>query len=248
MDEISLKRHLFYDLPRYRLVDLETYGDGGSSGIMASSGVVLMIRQILHTWKQPVAFYLASESCPSSKLKEVIDEAIFQLESIGLTMLALVHDQGSTFYQFVQELGVTPGRPFFEMRGKQYFTIFDPPNLLKNVRNNLMKYSFNVNGKTAKWAHIKEFYNNEKKLAIRTAPTLTEKHIEPNWFQKMNVNLVSHVFSHSVAAGLFTNVALNGLPSEAVGTAELLERIDKIVTALLLPALEATTFPVDQFQ
>ena len=44
----------------------------------------------------------------------------------------------------------------------------------------------------------------------------------------MKVKLASQVFSHSVAAGIFTNVALNGLPSEAAGTAELIERIDKI--------------------
>ena len=44
----------------------------------------------------------------------------------------------------------------------------------------------------------------------------------------MRVKLASQVLSHSVAAGIYTHVSLQGLPSEAVGTAAFLERVDKI--------------------
>ena len=125
-------------------------------------------------------------------------------------------------------MGVTEDRPYFEMHGKQYFTIFDPPHLLKSVRNNLMKYSFSFDNKTALWSDVKAFFDKEQKLAIRTAPKLTPKHINPPQFAKMKVKLATQVFSHSVSAGIATYVALCGLPSRAVGTAELLSKFDKI--------------------
>ena len=56
------------------------------------------------------------------------------------------------------------------MQGKKYFTIYDPPHLLKSVRNNLMKYDVGIDGKVASWNDIKFFYEKDKKLTIRVAP------------------------------------------------------------------------------
>ena len=52
-------------------------------------------------------------------------------------------------------------RWYYEMHGEQYFTFFDPPHLLKSVRNNLLKYSFSFDNKTALWSDIKEFFDKE---------------------------------------------------------------------------------------
>ncbi len=97
-------------------------------------------------------------------------------------MLSLISDQGSNFMSFSKELGITTTETHFEMRGKKYFVIFNPPHLLKSVRNNLLKYNFEFRIKEATWDHIKTFYEKEQKLAIRTAPKLTEKHVDPNGF------------------------------------------------------------------
>ena len=57
----------------------------------------------------------------------------------------------SLFFPYCSEEGekVTPERPYIEWDEKQYFIINDPPHLLKSVRNNLMKYQFSFDGKTA---------------------------------------------------------------------------------------------------
>ena len=125
-------------------------------------------------------------------------------------------------------MGVTEEKPFLEMCGKIYYTIFDPPHLPKSLRNNLMKYNFLFDDKIASWSDIKSFFDKEQKLAIRTAPKLTPKHINPSAFSKMKVKLATQVFSHSVSAGIYTYVALGRLPSKAIGTAELLSKVDKI--------------------
>ena len=228
MDEMSLKSNLFYNESRDSIIGFEDLGEGKKSNLVANSALVFMARGIVESWKQPVSYYLVNESCNSDFLKEIVEENLLQLGSMGLNVLATVSDQGSNFLRFYESLGVSVDRPFFEMHGKRYFTIFDPPHLLKSIRNNLLQYNFQFEEKTASWKDVSAFFDKEQKLAIRTAPKLTVKHINPTQFAKMKVKLATQVFSHSVAAGINTYVALNGLPSSAVGTAELLSRFDQI--------------------
>ncbi len=73
-----------------------------------------------------------------------------------------------------KELGITTTKTHFKMRGKKYFVIFDPPHLLKSVRNNLLKYNIELGIKEATWDHIKTSYEKEQKTCHRTALKLTE--------------------------------------------------------------------------
>ena len=122
----------------------------------------------------------------------------------------------------------TEDKPYLEMDGKQYFTIFDPPHLLKSIRNILLKYQFLFDGKTATWSDITAFVKKEQTLAIRTAPKLTHRHISPPPFGKITVKLAMQVFSHSVSAGIYTYTTLGGLHADAIGTAQLLAKFGKI--------------------
>ena len=63
---------------------------------------------------------------------------------------------------------VTEDKPYLKMHGKQYFTIFDPLHLLKSIRNNLMKYQFLFDGKTATWYDIKAFSKKEQKGQLQS--------------------------------------------------------------------------------
>ena len=228
MDEISLKSHLFYDISKDHLVGLEDFGDGKSSGLVANSALVLMARGILHNWKQPIAYFLVNESCDAYRLKDIISEALLHLESMGLNVVSIISDQGLNFLSFIQSENVTAEQPYIQMRGKNSFVIFDPPHLLQSVRNNLLKYNFEFENKEANWDDMKSFYNKEQKQATRTAPKLTERHINPNGFMKMRVKLADQIFSHSVAAGITLYASLGGFSKSAIGTAEFLERVDKI--------------------
>ena len=149
------------------------------------------------------------------------------LALLGLKVVALVSDQGSNFLKFYETMRVTEDKPYLEMHGKQYFTIFDPPHLLKSIRNNLMKYQFLFDGKTATWSD-KTFFKREQTLTIRTAPKLTHRHISPPPFGKMKVILATQVFSHSVSAGIYTYTTLGGLHADAIGTAQCLAKFDTV--------------------
>ena len=116
-------------------------------------------------------------------------------------------------------MGVSEEEPFFEINGKKYFVLYDLPHPLKSVRNNVMKYYFEFGTKIAKWAHSEEFVQKDQKLPTRLAPKLTEKHLHPNGFSKMKVNLASQIFSHGLSAAINTYVYVHALPGDAIGTA-----------------------------
>ena len=104
--------------------------------------------------------------------------------------------------------------------------MFDPPHLLKSVRNNLMKHNFDVRGKLVKWQYISEFYEADRKQTVKLAPKLTPKHIDLPPFANMRVRFATQVLSHSVAAGIYTHVAFGALSSDAAFTAEFIDTVD----------------------
>ena len=77
-------------------------------------------------------------------------------------------------------------------------------------------------------------------LAIRTAPKLTDKHLRPNGFSKMKVKYATQIFSHTVAAAIFSYVSMGGLPSSVSGTAELLSQFDSIFDSVNSSTIHST--------
>lgn len=70
------------------------------------------------------------------------------------------------------------------------------------------------------WKHVEDFFNLDKRSAIRMAPKLTERHIHLPPFSNMRVKLDTQVFSHSVAAGtkcIYLNLVQNSKWSIHVG-------------------------------
>ena len=108
---------------------------------------------------------------PSTRLRSSVSGALFNPEAIGLNVVALISDQGSTFTQFVNDLGVTADKPHFEM-SKQCFTNLDPLQLPKNARNNVIKYDLGSYDKIVTWAYKDNLYEKKQSLPIRTAQNL----------------------------------------------------------------------------
>ena len=136
MDEMSFKSHLHYDETNDSIIGFEDCGDKETSRALANSALVLMTRGILQKWKQPIAYYFVNESCHRLHLKEIV--TIRHLEDMGLSVISLVSKQGSKCASFCAYMGVSEEEPFFEINGKKYFVLYDPPHLLKSVRNTVM--------------------------------------------------------------------------------------------------------------
>ncbi|GFN89953.1 transposable element p transposase [Plakobranchus ocellatus] len=82
----------------------------------------------------------------------------------------------------------------------QYFVIYDPPHLIKSIRNNLHKSGLKCGTSEVSWKYVEAFYAHDCKLPIRMAPKLTDKHIKLPPFAALRVKLATQVMSHSVAA------------------------------------------------
>ena len=164
MDEISLKTNLFYDISKDRIVGLEDYGSGTRTNKVANSALVLLLRSISGKWKQPLGYALVNGGCLKEEMEEPMKGAIDKVEGIGLKVVVVMSDLGSNFQSLANHLGVTPERPWFIHNQKKYFLMFDPPHLIKCIRNNLMKYTFKSDQYTAKWQDIEEFYTKDKEL------------------------------------------------------------------------------------
>ncbi len=191
-----------------------------------------MARGIKENWKQPLGFVLVNEACPSTKIKTLLLQIIDDLTEMGLHVETITSDLGSNFQSLLHLLNITPVKPWFTHKGKKIIYLFNPPHLIKAVRNNLIKYNFHYNGKVASWDDIKVIYERDKQQTLRSCPKLTEKHINPNDFMKMKVKYATQTLSHTVASTISTYVSLNALPPSAVGTAELISNFDNIFDCL----------------
>ena len=110
---------------------------------------------------------------------------------------ALICDQGPNNRCFLQKLeNVSTERPYIVTNNKKVFVLYDPPHLLKNVRNNFKKSNYKYGDVEVKWECIVDFYNMDKVMSIRMAPKLTDKHIIVPPFSTMKVSLAAQTLSH----------------------------------------------------
>jgi len=226
LDEMALKATLTYDSSKDVVVGFEDFGHLGAGTALCNNALVFMVKGLCAKWKQPIGYFVSHNATCAEKLLSLVSTALQKLSAVGLDVRVIVCDQGSTNQHMLRLLDVTVERPCVEMQGKQVTFMYDPPHLLKSIRNNLVKHDFMVNGNTVSWKYVTEFYNSDSQLQIRMAPKLTKRHIELPPFAAMRVCLAAEVLSHTVAAGISTYVALGKLPDEAIHTAEFVEAVD----------------------
>lgn len=83
--------------------------------------------------------------------------------------------------------------------------LFDPPHLIKCLRNNLLTkdliYEMDGVKRVAKWKHLEELYYADNCIPdSKMLPRLTDHHVVPDKIKKMKVRFATQVFSQRVAA------------------------------------------------
>ena len=112
----------------------------------------------------------------------------------------------------------------YSLTGERVYFMYDPPHLLKSIRNGLYNTGFTMEGKVISWEHIKVLYNIKKFDKIQVAGKLSENHMNLTSFSKMRVDYAAETLSQSVASGLRSVIMLSSkLPKEAIHTAEFCE-------------------------
>jgi hypothetical protein len=195
----------------------------------ATQANVLMVRSIFGDFKLPVAYFLNDPKLNTKKVEKVVVDAIDHLNETGLVVKGLVCDQfGAHQSLFNKIFKVSPEKPYFTREGsdEKIFCFFDPPHLLKSVKNNLKKTiavfeDEEGEEQIASWKHIIDFYKYDTTKITRVAPKLTNAHIYGSAVTNMNVPMAAQILSRTVAGGIEHAVGLRVLKQEAIGTAKL---------------------------
>lgn len=170
------------------------------------------------------------KGCNGQELKSIITDAVRNLVKAGLYPKGLINDQGIT--QLAKILNITKENPVFEVDDQKLVYMYDSPHLLKSARNNLLKYSFEVDGQSSSFGHIRTLYNSFADQPYSSVCKLTPSHMNPNTWEKMNVRLAAQVLSSSVASSLRLLIKYKELPAEAEGTLKIVETFDKLFDML----------------
>ncbi|GFN90970.1 transposable element p transposase [Plakobranchus ocellatus] len=132
-----------------------------------------MARGLAANWKQPFGFAFSSGTVKDVLLKQLILTAITELGQIGLCVKAVICDQNSNNMAVTKFLGISSATPYFMHNGTQHSVIYDPPHLIKSIRNNLHKSGLKCGTSEVLWIYVEAFYDHDCKLPIRMAPKLT---------------------------------------------------------------------------
>lgn len=226
-DEMKLKPGVSFDIKQDVIVGFENYGSFVvSKPRLATHVLVFMVRGLCKKWKQAFGYFFSCESTSSTALKHLLDEGISKLVACGLDPVAVVCDQGSNNQKlYTKEYGISEEKPYFDVRGRKVYALFDGPHLLKSLRNNFKKYKvkFIHKGltKIASWEHIVAAWEKDSQMVHRMAPKVTRRHVEVDGLSKMNVRMAAQTLSHSVSSIIcFMSTYTDLLPASATNTAD----------------------------
>jgi hypothetical protein len=208
-DEVSLEPHID--------VNRKTHGFDGfvhtglqQSNIIADHALVFMIRGLSGKWKQPLMFTFCRGTTPAVNSMAHIRNVIHHREEAGLRVSAT---RGATNVSAVNQLvpGSGTGRhdapqlKKYNVSNQSVIHIYDPPHLLKEIRNNLMKRDLYWKQKgdiiSARWEDIIYAYEADNTSGeLRSMPKMIDGHVYSAKMKKMKVSCTAQVFSHSVAS------------------------------------------------
>ena len=195
--------------------------------------LVLMATGLKAKWRQTLCYYFSSGGINAKELSDIIMKCIAKLGEVGVQIVNVTCDQGSSNAALLSLLGVSPEKPFFEHNGRKVFCTPDPPHLIKSCRNCLYEHNIMTEDGLASWTHIRAFHNQDKLNSVRMAPKLTEDHIDlPPIYGKMVVRFASQVLSHSVAKGMQACIKNTTLSKMVTPTSLFCEWFDSIFDIL----------------
>ncbi|XP_024874994.1 uncharacterized protein LOC112456393 isoform X2 [Temnothorax curvispinosus] len=225
-DEIALTPHIQYDSKNDLITGFEDWGMRRTNKF-ADHVLVFMLRGLYSGWKMPISFGYCDSQTKTPQLLRCIKQIITAVNKTELEIVATVCDQGSSNVAAINTLlkdtarklwkQGTEHRRAFEVDGKEIIPFFDPPHLIKGVRNNLLNKDLEINiSRTSKsrqfasWKTIELAYKIDTNVNNfnRMLSKITEEHVVPDKIKKMRVKNATQIFSSTFSAyiGLFSHM------------------------------------------
>lgn len=147
---------------------------------------VIMARGVFSNWKQPI--YYAYDT---KLTKNIIDDAIRNLESIGYEVVSVVMDMGGGNRGLWKEYRIDENKPYLEHpndSNRKVFMFADAPHLAKLLRNHFIDDGILSNGKKLTAAPLFELLQKDKE-DLRIAPRLISKLLIVKGSERQKVRL-----------------------------------------------------------
>ena len=191
-DEISLKKSVDYCASADKIFGVGRKEEREEEFV--NGAMVFMVAGLKAKWKQAVSYFFVKNAMPSEELGAVIRQTLDMLKDSGLSVQAFSSDQGSNFSSAVASLGITETSSTFHHKGQDIAVIADPPHVLKNTCNCLLKYEIQTTDGTVRWADIFAMFKEDQKGNFRLCPKLREKHFSLKAYgAKMKVKTAAQV-------------------------------------------------------
>lgn len=85
--------------------------------------MVLMIRGLHSSWKQPVGYFFVATTYTGYDLQNTIFQCIKKLGEISFIVKLMIYDLGCNFERFIYEQGITLQTPYFNIGEREKFTL-----------------------------------------------------------------------------------------------------------------------------
>ena len=245
-DEMAIKTFLSYKANTDEVEGFQDHGEYSSEYTQeyGSQALVIEAHGCYKNWKQPLGYLITNGQCPADVLLEFSLQAVDRLHEIGLNVRIIVSDLGTSNQSlFKTRLNIDHDNTFFIQNGKKIYVMYDPPHLMKCVRNNLISCDYYLKSDTpqipdppefvASWVHFKQVaaLDSAKITSMRLCPKIAYKtHVIPNNFKRMKVKYATQVLSHTVSTAMMT-FALSpdtSLPIEAMKTSNFFKFMDTL--------------------
>ncbi|XP_047988471.1 uncharacterized protein LOC125228066 [Leguminivora glycinivorella] len=242
-DEMKLDAGIHYSRKRDNITGFVELSE--KTNHLADHALAFMIKGAVHKWQQPVAYYFSEGAASGPQMKAIIKDIVAAVCETGLQPIALISDQGTSFQSAFKSLQEETKRSqilagqntddTIHLNGHSLSVVYDPPHLIKGVRNNFLTKHIIMDGKVSKWQDLVDVYRTDCRHAqARLLHKLNDEHILPAKIKKMKVKNCVRVFSQTMAAALsytasFSHYA-DGTPVCATlsNTAELVAFLDDL--------------------
>lgn len=233
-DEMSLMANFEYSNSMDIIEGFEDLGHLGRTKNAGKYASVFLVRGMQQNWKITVAYFISEKGLSGTQIKTILYDLIEKVLGVGLSPHSFICDQGSSNRKALKDMGVSFEKPYFEVKNRKIYCIFDVPHLVKSLRNNLLTCDFVADGKIISFENIRRVYRSDTSSSTTRAMwKLTPAHLWPNAFQKMSVRLATQLFSLSVAAAIRASCSTGELTlSSASSTADFIELINNIFDVL----------------
>ncbi|KYQ47874.1 hypothetical protein ALC60_13083 [Trachymyrmex zeteki] len=132
---------------------------------------------------------LGSLGCNATVMTSVIEAVL----NTGLKLRAFVCDQGTNNQSAVKNK-ISINHPYFMHGQEKIYVIFDISHIYKSIRNQLLKYDILYDdNKIASWNDVRSLWQLKNDKATRAACKLSDKHVNPNHFDRMKCRLATSI-------------------------------------------------------